>query len=126
MKNQIIRFICLLAFLFNASFVSSQKSSFDGLHMNLGNLAKLSHAKTRSISPENFTGEKGNCDFDYIINHFSCQKEKTAIKFIRRAPQSLDGKLHARNHNVTTWNFMALVIPNSKKIIKVNNYIFNP
>ena len=25
----------------------------------MGNLARLSHAKTRSISPENFTGEKG-------------------------------------------------------------------
>jgi hypothetical protein len=32
---------------------------FDGLHMNLGNLPRLSYAKTRSISPENFTGEKG-------------------------------------------------------------------
>ncbi|NLO81475.1 MAG: DUF2961 domain-containing protein [Clostridiales bacterium] len=27
--------------------------------MHLGNLSRLSHAKTRSISPENFTGEKG-------------------------------------------------------------------
>jgi hypothetical protein len=27
--------------------------------MNLGNLSRLSHAKTRSISPENFNGEKG-------------------------------------------------------------------
>lgn len=27
--------------------------------MNMGNLSKLSDAKTRSISPENFTGEKG-------------------------------------------------------------------
>jgi hypothetical protein len=33
--------------------------SFDGLHMNLGNLSRLSDAKSRSISPENFTGEKG-------------------------------------------------------------------
>jgi hypothetical protein len=38
----------------------AQKSeSFDGLHMNLGNLYRLSDAKTRSISPENFTGEPG-------------------------------------------------------------------
>ena len=38
----------------------AQKSeSFDGLHMNLGNLYRLSDAKTRSISPENFTGESG-------------------------------------------------------------------
>jgi len=32
---------------------------FNGLGMNLGNLSRLSSAKTRSISPENFTGEKG-------------------------------------------------------------------
>jgi hypothetical protein len=33
--------------------------SFNGLGMNLGNLSRLSKAQTRSISPENFTGEKG-------------------------------------------------------------------
>jgi len=33
--------------------------SFNGLGMHLGNLSLLSSAKTRSISPENFTGEKG-------------------------------------------------------------------
>jgi hypothetical protein len=32
---------------------------FNGLGMNLGNLARLSSAKTRSLSPENPTGEKG-------------------------------------------------------------------
>lgn len=32
---------------------------FNGLGMHLGNLARLSKARTRSISPENFTGEKG-------------------------------------------------------------------
>ena len=31
----------------------------NGLGMNLGNLSRLSHAQTRSISPENFNGEKG-------------------------------------------------------------------
>jgi hypothetical protein len=34
-------------------------SSFNGLGMNMGNLARLSAAQTRSISPENFSGEKG-------------------------------------------------------------------
>jgi hypothetical protein len=34
-------------------------SSFNGLGMHLGNLAQLSQAETRSISPENFTGAKG-------------------------------------------------------------------
>ncbi|HCK08620.1 MAG: hypothetical protein CME21_07110 [Gemmatimonadetes bacterium] len=32
---------------------------FNGLGMNMGNLSRLSDAVTRSISPENFTGEKG-------------------------------------------------------------------
>lgn len=35
------------------------KYSYDGLSQNLGNLALLSNAKTRSICPENPTGEKG-------------------------------------------------------------------
>jgi len=35
------------------------QSKFNGLDMNLGNLYRTSDAKTRSISPENFTGEKG-------------------------------------------------------------------
>ncbi len=34
-------------------------NGFNGLGMNLGNLSRLSKARTRSISAENFTGEKG-------------------------------------------------------------------
>jgi hypothetical protein len=34
-------------------------ATFNGLGMNLGNLSRLSPAVTRSISAENFTGEKG-------------------------------------------------------------------
>ena len=34
-------------------------ASFNGLGMSLGGLARLSDAQTRSISPENFAGEKG-------------------------------------------------------------------
>jgi hypothetical protein len=34
-------------------------NTFNGLGMNIGNLSRLSSAQTRSISPENFTGEKG-------------------------------------------------------------------
>ncbi len=44
---------------FAAGAVAAQDSSFNGLGMNMGNLSRLSRAKTRSISPENFTGEKG-------------------------------------------------------------------
>lgn len=37
----------------------SQSSNFSGLEMNMSNLSLLSDAKTRSISPENFSGNKG-------------------------------------------------------------------
>ncbi|MCP3475004.1 DUF2961 domain-containing protein [Bradyrhizobium sp. CCGUVB1N3] len=33
--------------------------TFSGLGLHLGNLSRLSNAQSRSISPENFTGEKG-------------------------------------------------------------------
>ena len=52
-----LAFILLAA----ATFLAAQeKNPFDGLFLNLGNLSRLSHAQSRSISPENFTGEKGN------------------------------------------------------------------
>jgi hypothetical protein len=35
------------------------QEKFNGLDMNTGNLYRISDAKTRSISPENFRGEKG-------------------------------------------------------------------
>lgn len=48
-----------LLVLLTCSVLMAQESSFNGLYLNMGNLARLSKAKTRSISPENFTGEKG-------------------------------------------------------------------
>lgn len=48
--------IFLVLFLIAAQSKSQQ---FDGLDMDMSNLSKLSDAKTRSISSENFTGEKG-------------------------------------------------------------------
>jgi hypothetical protein len=35
------------------------QDSYNGLHLGLGSLSRLSHARTRSLSAENFTGEKG-------------------------------------------------------------------
>ena len=34
-------------------------TTYNGLSLNLGNLSRISNAETRSISAENFTGEKG-------------------------------------------------------------------
>ena len=38
---------------------SAQEPAFNGLGLGLGSLSRLSKARTRSISPESFTGEKG-------------------------------------------------------------------
>jgi hypothetical protein len=38
---------------------SDQDKNFNGLGLGMGNLSRLSKAQTRSISAENFTGEKG-------------------------------------------------------------------
>ena len=52
--------VALTACVVTAQLAAQQKPpAFDGLGMGLGNLSRLSHAKTRSLSPENFTGEKG-------------------------------------------------------------------
>ena len=48
----------ILLFCFFPMIAFSQ-NKFNGLDMNMGNLYRLSDAKSRSISPENFTGEKG-------------------------------------------------------------------
>src|SRR5678815_5959193 len=51
---------CLLSLLMIISFfVSNAQKDFNALDVDLGNLYRLSNAKTRSISPENFNGEKG-------------------------------------------------------------------
>ncbi|HMD83935.1 MAG TPA: glycoside hydrolase family 172 protein [Terriglobia bacterium] len=51
----------LILFLLGGSGLNAQEaqSTFNGLGMGMANLARLSHAKTRSISAENMTGEKG-------------------------------------------------------------------
>ena len=48
-----------LGLLFWGVELHAADTDFDGLGMSMGNLPRLSYAKTRSISPENFTGEKG-------------------------------------------------------------------
>ena len=50
--------LCMAAALLAAS-VCAQDYPYNGLDNNMGNLYRLSNAQTRSISPENFNGEKG-------------------------------------------------------------------
>ena len=58
MKKAVVKLaVVLLAGI--VLYAAQEKKPFDGLYLDLGNLSRLSHAKTRSISPENFTGEKG-------------------------------------------------------------------
>jgi hypothetical protein len=51
--------IFTVLFILSAVTGFGQAQKFNGLDMNMGNLSRLSDARTRSISPENFTGEKG-------------------------------------------------------------------
>lgn len=53
-------FLTFSLLFFAVGCVFAQKTCpYNGLDSNIGNLYRLSNAKTRSISPENFTGEKG-------------------------------------------------------------------
>lgn len=54
-----IRFIVVLVILIFTGDSMNAQQSFNGLGMNMGNLSRLSRAKSRSISAENTTGEKG-------------------------------------------------------------------
>jgi hypothetical protein len=55
--------LCLLSalLLLDGFVLNAQQAqpAFNGLDMGMGNLSRLSHAKTRSLSAENVTGEKG-------------------------------------------------------------------
>jgi D-arabinan exo alpha-(1,3)/(1,5)-arabinofuranosidase (non-reducing end) len=57
MKSKV--FIMLWLALCAQRIALAQEASHDGLTNDLSNLYRVSNAKTRSISPENFTGEKG-------------------------------------------------------------------
>lgn len=56
-KGKVLIFLC--TFLCVTFAGRAQKSPYDGLSNNLGNLSRLSNAQSFSISPENLTGEKG-------------------------------------------------------------------
>ncbi|MCX8107784.1 MAG: DUF2961 domain-containing protein [Verrucomicrobiae bacterium] len=51
--------VVLVVGLFHNEAVIGGEVPFNGIEVGLGNLYRLSNAKSRSISPENFTGEKG-------------------------------------------------------------------
>jgi hypothetical protein len=61
LKLSVAVVVCALAALWASSGATAQQQGqgSNGLGLGMGTLSKLSHAKTRSISPENFTGEKG-------------------------------------------------------------------
>ncbi len=54
-----LNILFLFLLLFPMALVAQKGVSFNGMDNNLGNLYRLSDAKTRSICPENFTGAKG-------------------------------------------------------------------
>jgi len=57
----VMRFLLIMVLLLSCGpgTAPAAEGTFDGLNLNLGNLCRVSKAQSRSISPENFTGEKG-------------------------------------------------------------------
>ena len=51
--------ILLFTVICAISICAFSQSEFNGLDTDMGNLYRMSNAQTRSISPENYTGEKG-------------------------------------------------------------------
>ena len=76
MKKRIT--VSLLIFLLVPFIVFSQ-NKFNGLEMNVGNLYRLSDAKTRSISPENYSGEKGKGGMADPVNKDKRNEANSAI-----------------------------------------------
>ena len=58
-----------------AASLSAREAAFDGLDLNLGNLYRVSKAQSRSISPENFTGEKGKAGMATEGTGKNCARE---------------------------------------------------
>lgn len=56
MKNKLFGCLCIGLFISVSVFAQGK---FNGIESNMSNIYRLSDAKTRSISPENFTGAKG-------------------------------------------------------------------
>ena len=54
-----IAFLLVAIILGDGMTDTMAQQNFNGLGMGMGTLSRLSRAKSRSISPENFTGEKG-------------------------------------------------------------------
>ena len=76
MKNILVSLAVILAL--GCSCVdpkSASQKSFNGLNLNLGNLYRVSPAQTRSISPENFTGEKGKAGMATEGTGKNCARE---------------------------------------------------
>ncbi len=56
MKRNTITWLLIFSAL---NITAQQSNSFNGIDVNMSNLYRLSNAVSRSISPENFTGAKG-------------------------------------------------------------------
>jgi hypothetical protein len=59
MKNMLRPLLVFTLSIGLFSLLRADDAAFDGLNVDLGNLSQLSDAQSRSICPENFTGEKG-------------------------------------------------------------------
>jgi hypothetical protein len=76
MKKPVYLLALLTAIVgYPATTALAADSQFNGLGLNLGNLYRVSKAQTRSISPENFTGEKGKAGMATEGTGKNCARE---------------------------------------------------
>jgi hypothetical protein len=76
MKKPVHLLALLAAFVgYHTTTALAADSEFNGLGLNLGNLYRVSKAQTRSISPENFTGEKGKAGMATEGTGKNCARE---------------------------------------------------
>jgi hypothetical protein len=61
------------------AFNCMSEAKFNGLDMNLGNLYRLSDAKTRSISPEKFTDEKGKGGSWHVMDPVRVERTRSKL-----------------------------------------------
>ena len=78
-----------------AQNLAAQAPAYNGLDLNMGNLSRLSHAKTRSISPENFTGEKGKGGMSTVGRRGSGPRPGAGLEDISLRENRTQAGIHA-------------------------------
>jgi hypothetical protein len=70
-----LHFLAVSLLVAGCHLTNALGAEFNGLDLNLGNLYRVSKAESRSVSPENFTGEKGKAGMATEGTGKNCARE---------------------------------------------------